>query len=41
MHLIPFYIVDPELAARETRVLTLFSPRDSIRALSLWQREEV
>jgi hypothetical protein len=30
MYLIPFYIVDPELAARETRVLHLLVPQDGL-----------
>jgi len=28
--LIPFYIVEPELAAAETRTITLFAPRDGV-----------
>lgn len=30
MYLIPFYAVEPELAADETRTMTLFSPHDGI-----------
>lgn len=30
MHLIPFYIVDPELAARETRVMYTLVPQDGL-----------
>lgn len=32
MSLIPFYVVDPELAAQEMRVITLFSSYDGIPA---------
>ncbi|MBL7065311.1 MAG: hypothetical protein ISS49_14045 [Anaerolineae bacterium] len=30
MHLVPFFAVDPELAARETRVLHLLVPQDGL-----------
>ena len=30
MHLIPFYVVEPKLAADETRVMRLFEPHDDV-----------
>jgi hypothetical protein len=32
MYLVPFFVVDPDLAVRETRTLTLFEPHDAIPA---------